>query len=308
MLGESHMEIRVISDIGSGKGLTLYSYGHESCSPDKCCVKVKRPRYVLHFVMYGKGYLSFGENRKVALSKGNVFLLYRNETYSYEPDKQIPWTYSWLTIDGDNLDELFMECGFTKDKPYLHLDNFGAYTTFINRLVNSYGVNIEYYFERLAYMLMILSRMLQQNKKRMDMEEEKIEKKRSFRAVVSYIRDNYMNELLDAHRISSSVFLSESYVKHLFVEMTGMSLTEFVNRYRIAEACVLYKQSPEMNGMQIAKKVGYNNYTYFVRLFKKYCLMSPQEYKKAETESDPFEWVKETMLYVFNSEEIDWLG
>lgn len=302
------MEIRVISDIGTQSGLTLYSYGHESCSPDKRCVKVSRPRYVLHFVMCGKGYLSFGENKKVALGKGNAFLLYRNETYSYEPDKQIPWTYSWLTIDGDDLDGLFTECGFTKDKPYLHLDNFNSYTTVINRLVNSYGVNIEYYFERSACMLMILSKMLQQNKKRMNQEEEKIEKRRSLRTVVSYIRDNYMNELLDAHRISASVFLSESYVKHLFVEMTGMSLTEFVNRYRITEACVLYKRSPEMNGMQIAKKVGYNNYTYFVRMFKKYCLMSPQEYKKAEIEDDPFEWVKKTMLYVFNSEEIDWLG
>lgn len=301
------MEIRVISDMGEESGLTLYSYGHESCSPDKRCVKVRRPRYVLHFVMCGKGYLSFGSNRKVSLSEGSAFLLYRDETYSYEPDKQLPWTYSWLTIDGDHLDELFQECGFTKEKPYMQLDDFGSYVTAMNRLVNSYGVNIEYYFERSAYMLMILSKMLQQNKKRMNMEEKKIEKRRSFRTVVSYIRDNYMNEL-DVQRIVSSVFLSESYVKHLFMEMASMSLTEFVNRYRISKACVLLKQSPELNGAQIAKKVGYDNYTYFVRLFKKYCSMSPQEYKKAEVMDDPFEWVKTIMLYVFNGEEIDWLG
>lgn len=300
------MEIRVINDIGTESGLTLCSYGHESCSPDKRCVNVRRSRYVLHFVMCGKGYLSFGNNRKVALSGGNVFLLYRNEVYSYEPDKQTPWTYSWLTIDGDNLDELFMECGLTKDKPYLYLDDFDSYTAVMNELVNSYGVNIEYYFERSAYMMIILSKMLRQNKKRMNMEEEKIEKKRSFRTAVSYIRDNYMNEL-DVHRIASSVFLSESYVKHLFAEMAGMSLTEFLNRYRISKACVLLKQSPAMTGMQIAKKVGYDNYSYFVRLFKKYCLMSPQEYKKAGIEDDPFEWVRKIMLYAFNSEEIDWL-
>lgn len=300
------MEIRVMNDIEIKSGLSLLSYGHENCSPDKYCVKMKRPRYVLHVVMCGKGCLSFGDNKKVILSAGDAFLLYKNETYSYEPDRQMPWTYSWLTIDGDNLEELFLKCGFTKDKPYVHLDDFRTIVSIMSQLVNSYGENMEYYFERSSYMLLILSKMIQQNKKRMDVREEKIEKRRSFRTVVSYMRDNYMNDL-NVSRISSAVFLSESYVKHLFIEMSGMSLTEFLNRWRISKACVLFRQSPEMSDMQVAKRVGYDNYTYFLRLFKRYCAMSPREYKKAEFKDDPFAWVKENMLYVFNEEEIDWL-
>ena len=300
------MEIKVINDIGVENGLTLFSYGYESCSPDKQCVKKSRPRYVLHFIVCGKGCLSFGKDKKITLSEGDAFLLYRNERYSYEPDRQYPWTYSWLTIDGDNLEELFLKCGFTKDKPYLHLDDFRSYVSIMNQLVNSYGANMEYYFERSAYMLLIFSKFLQQNKKRVNEEEEKIEKRRSFRTVISYIRDNYMNDL-SVYRIASAVFFSESYVKHLFLEMAGMSLTEFLNRYRISKACVLFKQSLEMSDVQVAQAVGYDNYTYFVRVFKRYCAASPRDYKKSGFEDDPFAWAKKIMLYVFNSEEIDWL-
>lgn len=234
-----------------------------------------------------------------------MFLLYKNEAYSYEPDRKNPWTYSWLTMDGDDLEELFSECGFTKDKPYLHMDDFDTIAALMSQIVNSFGENMGYYFERSALMLLILSKMIQQNKKEVN-RGRKREKRRSFRTVVSYIRDNYMIDL-DVGKIASSVFLSESYVKHLFIELADMSLTTFLNRYRISKACILLRQSPKISGEQLARQVGYDNYAYFARLFKKYCSVSAREYRLAPPEDDPFEWVQKIMLQIFNEEEIDWL-
>lgn len=301
------MELRVKGVNEQESCLSLLSYGRESCSPHKQRLDVKRPHHVLHFVIYGKGLLQYGDGQEVVLSRGDAFLLYADEVYSYEPDKKDPWTYSWLTIDGENLDDLFRECGFTKEKPYMRLSDFDFFASYLGKLTDAYGGDVVYEFERSAYMLLILSKMMQQNKKKKNTGESKHEKKRSFRTAISYIRDNYMLDL-DIYKIAAAVFLSESYLKHLFKEMVGMSVTEFLNRYRISKACLLFGQSPELNDAQIAEKVGYNNYTYFVRVFTKYCGVSPREYKKTKTTDDPFAWVKESMLMVFDEDEIDWLS
>lgn len=305
--GDEIMEFKLKSVNEKESCLSLLSYGRETCSSDKQCLNVKRPRYILHFVSYGKGFLRYGGEQEFVLGRGDVFLLYANEVYSYEPDKKDPWTYSWMTIDGENLDELFGECGFTKEHPYIRLNEFESVVNNLEKLTDTYGGDIAHEFERSAYMLLIFSKMIQQNKKKKHTEELKFAKRRSFRTAVSYIRDNYMIDL-DIYKIASAVFLSESYLKHLFKEMVNMSVTEFLNRYRISKACSLFKQSAELNDAQIAQKVGYSNYTYFIRVFNKYCGMSPREYKKAERTEDPFTWVKGSMLMVFDKDEIDWLS
>lgn len=299
------LKIRVTNERDSC--LSLLSYGRESCSPNKQCLNVKRPHYVLHFVFYGKGMLRYGNGHENILGRGDVFLLYANESYSYAPNKNDPWTYSWLTIEGENLDELFSECGFTKEKPYIRLNDIEFFVNHLGKLIDAYGSDVMYEFERSSYMLLLFSKMIQQNKKKKNAEEENLEKRRSLRTAISYIRDNYMLDL-DIYKIAASVFLSESYLKHLFKEMVGMSVTEFLNRYRISKACLMFEQSPDMNDAQIAQKVGYDNYTYFVRVFTKYLGVSPREYKKTNSTEDPFSWVKESMLMVFDEEEIDWLS
>lgn len=291
---------------GDNFRLKLFSYGYESCSSDKKCLDVRRSRFILHFVIYGKGKLKFCGEQSAVLGRGDVFLLYADEKYSYEPDEKDPWTYSWITVDGENLDTLFFNCGFTKEKPYFRLKDFDSVAKDLKKLTDAYGANVSYDFERTAYLLLLISKMIQQNDVRININEEKLRKKRSFRIVVSYIRDNYMLDL-DVGRIASGTYFSESYIKHLFKEMANISVTEFLNHYRISKACALFNQSKEMKDVQVAKEVGYENYPYFVRLFTKYCAMSPSEYKKTAIREDPFEWVRNIMLMVFDKEEIDWL-
>ncbi len=300
------LEIKVAKGEGKEVKLRLASYGHESCSSDKKCVNKRPPRFIMHFVIYGKGVLRYAREKECELSKGDVFLLYADELYSYEPDRKDPWTYAWVTIDGEELEELFSQCGFTKEKPYLRMNDFSSVVSDIKKLTDAYGADVGYDFERTAYLLLIISKMIQQNRKNKNIEELKLEKRRSFRLAVSYIRDNYMLDL-DVYNIASAAFLSESYLKHLFKEMTGMSVTEFLNRYRISKACGIFNRAADMSDIQVAKEVGYDNYTYFVRLFTKYCAVSPREYKKLEKQTDPFAWIRDIMLMVFDEEEIDWL-
>lgn len=87
--------------------------------------------------------------------------------------------------------------------------------------------------------------------------------------------------------------VSPDYLKHLFSELLGMSLTEYLNRFRISSACEKFRQSDAIGIEEIAAEVGYADAKYFARVFKKIKGMSASEYRKSGTSEDPFDWLKE---------------
>ncbi|MDE6398907.1 MAG: AraC family transcriptional regulator, partial [Clostridiales bacterium] len=81
--------------------------------------------------------------------------------------------------------------------------------------------------------------------------------------------------------------------------MINMSVTEYINRYRIAQACLLFRKADNaMTDPQIAKEVGYDNYNYFVRMFTKCKGMSPREYKKNCADDNPMDWLGDSIALI----------
>ena len=66
----------------------------------------------------------------------------------------------------------------------------------------------------------------------------------------------------------------------MFKKFTGKSLTNYLAQIRIERACqliTLNKDAPE-KFYTIARRVGYEDYQYFVRVFKKVLGISPREF------------------------------
>jgi signal transduction histidine kinase/AraC-like DNA-binding protein len=73
--------------------------------------------------------------------------------------------------------------------------------------------------------------------------------------------------------------VSEAYVSRVFRRVTGCSLWEYVNHYRIQCACELLERTA-MSVTEIALAVGYNEPSYFSRIFRSETGRSPQTYRK----------------------------
>lgn len=58
-----------------------------------------------------------------------------------------------------------------------------------------------------------------------------------------------------------------------------MSITSYITDLRMDEACRCLKET-SMKVAEIAKKVGYYDAHYFMRVFKKYFDASPSDYRK----------------------------
>ncbi|WP_316931223.1 helix-turn-helix transcriptional regulator [Chryseobacterium sp. P1-3] len=63
-----------------------------------------------------------------------------------------------------------------------------------------------------------------------------------------------------------------------FKKATQITFTEFVNRYRINKACLLMAQDKTIS--ECSYSCGFNNVTYFNRMFKKYTGKTPSEFIK----------------------------
>lgn len=68
------------------------------------------------------------------------------------------------------------------------------------------------------------------------------------------------------------------YLGRLFKKETGISITDYINSQRIKYACWLLDNSVQ-SIISIASRVGFNNVTYFNRLFKRVYGTSPTAYR-----------------------------
>jgi len=96
---------------------------------------------------------------------------------------------------------------------------------------------------------------------------------------ITYIQKNYPNEALTVKEIAGAVFVTPSYLSHLFKKDKGISLSEYINKIRIDQAKILLRQS-EMDNGEIAQRIGYVDRSYFCKIFKKIVGVSPQDYRR----------------------------
>ena len=72
--------------------------------------------------------------------------------------------------------------------------------------------------------------------------------------------------------------LNESYLSQLFKKEIGEPFTVYITRLRLLYACTLLK-STDLSISEVSKKVGYPDYFYFARLFKREYGITPSEYR-----------------------------
>lgn len=96
--------------------------------------------------------------------------------------------------------------------------------------------------------------------------------------VVKFIEKNYTRPLT-LQELSASVSMSPKYFCRFFSEMTHQTPMDYLNRQRIAKAC-LQLDTTDDSITDVAYSNGFNDLSYFIRTFKKYKGITPGKYKK----------------------------
>lgn len=98
--------------------------------------------------------------------------------------------------------------------------------------------------------------------------------------MIRYI-DEHITERLTLQQISQHMNLTREYLSFIFHREVGKSLTDFMNerKMRIAKELI---QCGEMALTDVARHLGYENYSYFSRLFKRYFDVTPIRLRNME--------------------------
>lgn len=97
--------------------------------------------------------------------------------------------------------------------------------------------------------------------------------------IIKYIECNYMEKITIAD-IASEIGVSSSHFMKFFKNTMGTSFIDYLNEYRLAMASRLLLSS-DASVLDIANEVGFDNLSYFNRLFKKRFGLAPTNYRKS---------------------------
>jgi two-component system response regulator YesN len=94
-----------------------------------------------------------------------------------------------------------------------------------------------------------------------------------------YIKENLYQEVT-REELASHVYLNPAYLSRLFRKETGLSLSDYILQERMNKAADMLLCTDKTIS-EIADSLGYDNFSYFARLFKKFHGTTPQYYRKS---------------------------
>ncbi|MDX9802087.1 MAG: response regulator [Spirochaetia bacterium] len=103
------------------------------------------------------------------------------------------------------------------------------------------------------------------------------DRSRYIKKAKKYINSHF-SENINLDEICNYAGISKNYFCHLFKQETGLSIWEYLTEYRIEKARELLAGS-DMKNYEISYHIGYENPSYFSRIFKKLTGKSPSDYK-----------------------------
>lgn len=95
---------------------------------------------------------------------------------------------------------------------------------------------------------------------------------------IAYLQQNYTRPI-SRQELASVVGVSKDYLSHIFQKELGLSPLDYLNRYRILQAKTLLRNTNDSITV-IAGKVGFDDLSYFNRVFHKQVGCSPRTYRE----------------------------
>lgn len=185
-------------------------------------------------------------------------------------------------VNDDNLSNFYSFVLRTQVKPYLIFNDQNEITGLLNRInIKYYENSKESYWHVKAYLYELVAFMYSQNFiVPLAMPKDQFKK---IEQVVYYIDTNFKSPIaLD--EICSFVKYNKYTICHMFKEVTGSTIFEYINFSRAHHAVKKLKET-ENSILEIATDCGFSSPTYFNRVFKRFFGCSPSVYRKLLFES-----------------------
>ncbi|WP_152392379.1 response regulator transcription factor [Paenibacillus guangzhouensis] len=133
-------------------------------------------------------------------------------------------------------------------------------------------------FENVSEMNVYLRSLSMKLSRRKPEYETKETTNETFMSILQYVHENYRSTIT-IQSLTQKYYINPNYLSQLFKKEVGETFTSYMTRLRINNACNLLEQT-NLRVTEIAEKVGYQDYFYFTRMFKKITGHTPTQFRE----------------------------
>lgn len=264
--------------------LYLTRCGIQKCSPNYCLGPKLRPQYHMHFILDGNGYFEI-DHHIYHLRKGQIFLIPPNTTSRYYADGQDPWTYAFISFQGNKSAQYMEQAGFAHS-PYVRdcAADPEEYAAIVREMLKTHQLTITNELKRVSLLFSLFS-MLTSSYHASD--SSYIQKHHDylpetyFEHALQYIHFNY-SKSIHIQDIADYIGITRSYLFYIFNKKLQMSPQKYLLNYRMEKAKTLLS-STDTFIKDIARHVGYEDSLAFSKMFRNAAGCSPSDYRKQKT-------------------------
>lgn len=240
-----------------------------------------RPRgqrdYQLIYVANGCMHFYFDGETETVVEQGHVVLFRPGDPQIYYVYPKEKGEFFWVHFTGSAVEERLEECGVPSDGKVfwvgISADVRGLYCGMIRELQTK-GTHYEELLKMtLRHLLLLIHRNL--------MEEQGLDAavQGDIIQALGYF-ERHWNESISIEGYALHNRMTPYWFRQKFKEYTGCSPLQYLLSLRISRAMNLLEHT-DYNITQISYAVGYENVSYFRRLFQKHTGMTPGEYQRS---------------------------
>lgn len=211
------------------------------------------------------------EGKTYRAEQGDLFIIFPNLIHSYDSTASKTLLCIITTLDLKAFDTELS--AYTPEDPVLKRGHWEA--TGLKSLLNLFSADMEreteavlqgYYQAIVGKCLPLLSLSL---RKKQDSDE--------LRQILAYIHEHRTEEIT-RKQLSRAAGVSEGVISRMFSDTLKMSLPEYLNSVRLADAVTLLRQTKH-SVTEIAELAGFGSIRSFNRAFSEHFHLSPTEYR-----------------------------
>lgn len=247
------------------------SAGITYADPNYHILRPNGDHYVFEYVISGHGYVCFND-QKVYLGPGSAYILHPCTYHHYYSDPHDPWTKVWCNVRGILMQHLLSDYHLNTNCYVENLKN----SEYLSRTLNIMKKDPVHCKSELALMLHHHIQIFSDTMIRHQ------EKASPALAMKSFIESN-LNHALSIDEIAASVHLSRSRANYVFKREYQVAPYHYYLSLRLELSMNLLCQTP-MTVQEISNHLGFPDYHHFTAFFKKWCGMTPTQYRLGNDE------------------------
>lgn len=232
------------------------------------------PDYQWIQTLNGTGQLKV-DGKTYTMHSGQGMLLFPGVMHEYEPITP-PWTVRWVTFNGDCMASL-MDSMRVQASTVLYLPNPDVTLAVMHSILStlqSQNPLRSAECSALAYQL-LLDLFLHASSSEVRSKQQHMEQ---LAPVFALIEESF-NQPITMQQIADKLGVTPQHTCLLFQQTMGIRPIAYLTRYRLSKAKELLLQPLDLEVREVARQVGYEDCSYFIKLFKRQEGITPSAFR-----------------------------